>query len=509
MHRPSLGLLFALFLTAPVGATSNDYQVRIDVPGRRWHVEAVFPAAHGNVDFWIPRWQPGAYHLAEYGRFVELVQAESLQGDALVSEQVATGHYRIAVGDAPGLRVHYEGRSMSASGHSFDVLDVEANRINDRYAYLSPCSLLGFLDGQLDAACRLRVLAPPGWRTATALEADVEGYYTAPSYYRLEDSPLLFSPSLTSREFNAAGVPHTVTLLGVPGAAGEQLVQDIEKLSLAAHDLLGGFAFSRYEFLIGLVEESSAGAGLEHSESTLILASPLVAASDSLMDIIAHEYQHAWTAEAIQVESLFRPDYRVPLVTSTIWFNEGVTEYFRRHLQLHAGLLSEQHFWRSFSNDVAMLRMGMDALKQHSWTEVSRDSADFVSSMEKLMRFTSKFYQAGPVVILALDLEMRRASGGERGMVDLLRVLMREYPQKGRGFEEGTLFRHVNEVAGKDLDEFYRRYIDGREFPDLSSFLEVIGLEARGQLQRIRPLPQTTPAQDRARADFFSRSGTP
>ena len=102
------------------------------------------------------------------------------------------------------------------------------------------------------------------------------------------------------------------------------------------------------------------GSGLEHEDSTLILLTDQLPSGkfgdDILWSVVAHEYMHLWTAERIKVESLMRPDYTRPVDTSTLWVNEGITEYFTQHILLRAGLKDREGFFLFFSSTAASAR---------------------------------------------------------------------------------------------------------------------------------------------------------
>jgi predicted metalloprotease with PDZ domain len=123
------------------------------------------------------------------------------------------------------------------------------------------------------------------------------------------------------------------------------------------------------------------------------------------------------------------------------------------------------------------------------------------------MTFAMRMYALGPPTIFALDLEMRRATGGERGVLDLLRHLLEEYVARDRGFGEDELDDVLRAVAGEPAVDFFARYIDGAEFPDPARSLDVLGYRFEGgRLESVEPLSDE---QERARRDYFSASGQP
>jgi predicted metalloprotease with PDZ domain len=141
-----------------------------------------------------------------------------------------------------------------------------------------------------------------------------------------------------------------------------------------------------------------------------------------------------------------------------------------------------------------------------SWTEVSRAASDW-SGMNDRMTFALRMYLLGPPTIFSLDMEMRRATQGERGVLDLLRYLMKEYVARERGFGEDELDDILTTVGGKPAADFYSRCIDGVELPEPEKMLDVIGY--RVEAGRVVSMAQPSEAQMKARRDYLSATGAP
>jgi predicted metalloprotease with PDZ domain len=383
------------------------------------------------------------------------------------------------------------------------ILDVEGNRLTAGYGYLSPNSLLGFAEGETDRPCEVELVLPEGWKAATALERRGDGVLVAPSWWRLEDSPILFAPDLRSIGFEVDSIPHEVAVLGRDEADARKIAERCRRIVLAGRDFMQSLPYRRYVFLIGFVPESNGGSGLEHSDSTLILMSPSPMMAGQLDHVVAHEFFHAWCAERIHVEALDWPDYTRPLVTGTIWANEGFTEYFARHLLVRAGLETREQFFEALSTSAANARAMWPMAADKSWTDVSREASQW-DELGDLLAFALKHYEGGSWTAFGLDLAMRRASAGERGVADLLRLLDRDCRRSGQGYGEEELLGLCEGVAQGDLDDYFERYIDGAELPDLKELLGVIGCTTKGGLARIVPLKEPTPEQRAALEDLFA-----
>jgi len=502
-------LLSAAILLPSLGTLAEaqtDYALSFEPGGARWQVE-VRLAGRGEeaLDFRFPLWTPGAYHVSDYGRFVKELTAADEKGAPLSVERVEDGHFALTgAAAAKEIVIRYSAVSMSSGQFTNNVIDVESNRIAAGYAYVNPPSLFGFVPARSAEPVRLALTLPQGWQAATVLARDAEGRFTAPSYLRFEDSPLLLSPALQTASFTVEGKPHTVSVHGRSAEDVEAIAAGCQRIVEAGSKLMLGLPYERYQFLYGFVPEGG-GSGLEHTDSTLILLAPGTSIDEDehmFWGITAHEYFHLWCAERIHVQEIRAPDLLEPLETGTIWVNEGITEYFCRHLLLQAGFYDEEQLLASYLEGAGV----EGAVGRGSWADVSRATADW-NGMGDLMTFALRMYILGPRVVFALDMEMRRATDGERGVLDLLRYLMENYDAKGRGFGEEELDDVLAKIAGPAAADFHARFIEGTEIPDPASYLEVLGY--RAEKGKVVSLDGPSEAQLRARRDYFSASGKP
>ena len=79
----------------------------------------------------------------------------------------------------------------------------------------------------------------------------------------------------------------------------------------------------------------------------------------------------------------------------------------------------------------------------------------------------------------ALDLTIREKTGDKCSLDDLMRRLWQEYGQPRIGVPEGRIEAMAAEVAGCDLDDFFQRYLHGKEDPPLDELLASVGVEFR------------------------------
>jgi len=76
-----------------------------------------------------------------------------------------------------------------------------------------------------------------------------------------------------------------------------------------------------------------------------------------------------------------------------------------------------------------------------------------------------------------LDIMIRDGSDNRQSLDDVMRQLYRTTYKAGRGFTSADWWRTVSKAAGgKNFDEFYRRYVDGRDPYPWDQVLPLAGL---------------------------------
>ena len=74
---------------------------------------------------------------------------------------------------------------------------------------------------------------------------------------------------------------------------------------------------------------------------------------------------------------------------------------------------------------------------------------------------------AGTIAGLAMDVELRKASGGKVGLEHLLKEMYREFGHKGKAYEHADIVRIGKAVGGIDLDPLLTRIVASSKAPDL------------------------------------------
>jgi predicted metalloprotease with PDZ domain len=198
---------------------------------------------------------------------------------------------------------------------------------------------------------------------------------------------------------------------------------------------------------------------------------------NGFLSILAHELFHAWNVKRIRPAALWPYDYSAPQLTRLHWVTEGVTSYYEGLLLARAGLLSEDLFWRGYRNDIRALQGSPGRLVTSA--ELSSLTSWHTGYGDGNPNQAISFYLKGSILGLLLDLTIRDATDGARGLDDVLRLLWERYYVEGQGYPEDGFQAAAEEVAGRSLDDFFARYVAGTEELPYDEIFAVVGMTAR------------------------------
>jgi predicted metalloprotease with PDZ domain len=450
---------------------------RISVPRPDSHlveVELRLQSSRGDkVVLEMAAWCPGSYLIRDYARHVRDLVAESGSGEPLAVAQVSKREWAIE-GDGGEIVVRYR-----VYGHE---LTVRTNHIDGSHAFLHGPALYLFPGDARDADCEVTIEGPAGgdWPVVTALQPAGAGRFRAAGIDELLDCPIHIGP-VELRELRAGGREVTLAVWGrhdrdLPYGL-DQLVRDLGAVIDEHAARLGPLPCERYTFVL-MLSPGSYG-GLEHASSSVNLIGPQALASardyHALLELLSHELFHVWNGKRLRPRVFDRFDYGQENYTRCLWVVEGVTSYYDGLAVRRAGVVPVNHYLKKLAEEWGRL-LTLPGRRRHSLEEASFNAwVKLYKPDESNLNTTVSYYLKGGLVMCALDLELRRRSGGE---VDLDRVLChmwREYGAAGRGSPEDVqpIFE---QAAGVDLTDFFARFIRGRDDPDLPGALAGVGL---------------------------------
>ena len=430
----------------------------------------------------MPVWTPGSYLVREYARHVQAFAAKDASGGDLKWRKTSKNTWQI---DSKGL-MEFTARYQVYSNE----LTVRTNELNDEHAFWNNTALLFFIKDQLKISSTIRVIPFGDWKVATGLPAvaGVENTFRAENYDVLYDSPFEVS-DFTEIKFNVLGKPHRYVITGEGNYDPKKLATDTAKIIEEGAKIFGGeLPYNDYTFILNL----RGGGGLEHLNSTALQSNRFAFKPDSryksFLGLVAHEYFHLWNVKRIRPDALGPFDYENENYTKLLWVAEGATEYYSNLLLLRAGLITPREFLSQRATGIQALQARPGRFET-SLEESSFDAwIKYYRQDENAINNQISYYDKGEIVTMMLDMSIRSASGGAKSLDDVMRYLWAEFFRKNRNFTPEDYQKAAEMAAGRSLDDFFAKYVRGREEIDYDSIVAAFGLQ----------LKTTTPNANRA-----------
>jgi predicted metalloprotease with PDZ domain len=438
----------------------------------------------------MPVWTPGSYMIREFSRHVQDFSVSNVAGEPLKWEKQDKNTWRIWTAGAVEWKATYRVYA--------NELTVRTSELNSDHAFWNNATLLMYLDGFLKAPATLRVLAPEVWKVATGLPAvpGTRNTFRAENFDILFDSPVEAS-NFKNISFQVKGVPHRIVIDGEGNYDAVRLREDVQKIVTSQIQLMGGeVPYKDYTFILHL--RGNASGAIEHANSTalsyprfgfhiakgerLTSASPAPSGVEperdyrGFLSIIAHEFFHVWNVKRIRPDALGPFDYTKENYTRLLWVAEGVTNYYADLTLLRAGLISDKEFLVNIAREIQSLQSRPGRLVQ-SVEEASFDSwVKFYRQDENSINSQVSYYDKGALLGLLLDLEIRKASNGAKSLDDTMRALYTDFYKQERNYTPEDFQKICEKIAGANLQQFFAKYVRGRDELDYNAALSVAGL---------------------------------
>lgn len=454
------------FRVAVLQPLSHTAQLELDIPAD------VAPGA--TVDVAMPAWCPGSYLVRDYARWVRDLVAVDSAGKALLVQKLDKQTWRVTRG-AGTTTVRW-----SVYGHE---LTVRNNHIDATHAFLHGPATFLYIPAARNAGVSVNVTCDPAWSLVVGLPTKGQAgsfAFSAADIDELYDSPLHLGHQVI-HEFEVDGTTFELALWGEVPARGAfdvaTLCRDLQHILRVHGQRFGGFPFTRYPFVVMFVPDGYGG--LEHRSSSInIYGSNAFAARkhyEGLLELLSHEFFHAWNGKRIAPASLLHFDYTQEAYTKCLWVMEGITSFYDRWALLESKTITAASYFDKVLDDWTRLMhtpgRGRQSIEQSSfdaWIKLYKPDESNVNT-------TVSYYLKGGLVMFAIDLHIRLETGGSKSLDHVMRALWQRYGQVGKPHPE-ELAPLFSEVAGIDLEPFFARYVRGTEDPPIPALLARIGL---------------------------------
>jgi predicted metalloprotease with PDZ domain len=438
----------------------------------------------------MPVWTPGSYLIREFERQVQDFSAKDAAGQSLKWEKINKNTWRVTTNGATEWHASYRVYA--------NELTVRSSELNSEHAFWNNATLLMYLDGALKTPSTVQVLAPDAWKVATGLPMapGPKNTFRAENFDVLYDSPFEAS-NFKTIVFNVKGVPHRIVIDGEGNYDAEKMRRDVQKIVETEVEIMGGeIPYKDYTFILHL--RSNASGGLEHSNSTALgyprfgfkvergerttssgpnTTQQTVRDYRGFLALVSHEFFHLWNVKRIRPDVLGPFDYTKENYTKVLWVAEGITDYYADLVLRRANLISEADFltatarsFQTLQNTPGRLVQSVEESSYDSWVKYYHQDENSINSQVS-------YYDKGAILGLLLDLEIRKKSNGTKSLDDVMRYLMAEFFKKERNYGPEDFQKACELTAGASLEDFFAKYVRGRDELDYNSSLSAAGLK--------------------------------
>ena len=493
--RGRTAAVLALLLAAVPAAAQPRAEYEIRFPNRVHH-EAEVTATFAGIPAGQPlqvrmsRTSPGRYALHEFAKNVYGVSATDGQGRPLSFTRPDPHQWDFAGHDGT-VTVRY-----TLFG---DRVDGTYAAIDASHAHLNIPATFMYARGMENAPVRVRFERPDGWRVATQLVPTPDSaVFTAPNLQYFLDSPTEVGP-WDVREWTARGAdgrPSTFRLVVHHLGTAEELDRFAAKAERVVAEQIALFGepadydFGTYTFLADYLPWAS-GDGMEHRNSTVLSSSQSLASAEmGLLGTVSHEFFHSWNVERIRPDALEPFSFEEANMSGELWFAEGFTNYYDDLFIRRAGLYTDAEY-AQITGGIAAAVVNAPGRRFFSPVEMSMqapfvDAAVSIDPHNRGNTFLS-YYTWGSGVGLGLDLTLRSRFRGVT-LDDFMRAVWREFGREqtdalapARPYTVADLRRVLGEVTRDTAfaNDFFRRYVEGREVVDFGALLANAGFLLR------------------------------
>lgn len=191
--------------------------------------------------------------------------------------------------------------------------------------------------------------------------------------------------------------------------------------------------------------------------------------------IMAHETIHLWNGHTV-----------IPKGQDE-WFKEGFTDYLTNILLIRTQIIDEPTFYKRFENVITRYNIIRDL--QQNKTSIKESGAH-----KNQNRYL--VYGGGALVGLCLDIEIRKATGNQKGLDDFMAEMYAQFGKTNIPYELKDIISAANKVSGKNLQWFFDDYVTGTKRIPVTDYLFAMGLQLDGYLEEVYISAVENPTQE-------------
>ena len=410
---------------------------------------------------------PGTYQTMDIGRFVRSFQAYDDQENELDTKQISTNQWELEEPLKTKKIIYTIAETWDTPVKENFIYQMSGTSLEKDNVLINGQCVFGYFHGMQKTPIKIKLDYPKEWTAGTALNLDKDGFYDAPDYDYVVDSPIMLGTltKATTKVENTSVDVYTYSRTGK--VTSDQILSLLEDMLTATSQFTQGLLVNHYTFLFHF-ENISVGAWEHNFSSEYVFnEAPLEGAfAKEIKSTAAHEFYHVITPLNIHSELVGNFNFEKPTMSQHIWLYEGVTEWASDILQLRDYLISLDDYLtdmkaKLFYNDNYDQTISLVDLSLHS--------------TERQDQY-GNIYQKGAVVACLLDIRLLELSNGKKGLREVLNQLYKDYGVN-KAFNDKDFFDEFVKRTYPEITDFINRYIKGTEKLPVAEYFGKLGIE--------------------------------
>ncbi len=495
-----LPLLFlAIILTVCTQAQQNKELptiVSIDlltVKNDKVFVKVTPPFSSDEMTYHFTKIIPGTYAIADYGRFVENVQAFDVNGSLIATVRRDSNTVFIPNAKNVAYLTYWvndtfdveSGADVFGSKDQVIFSPAGTNILANEQFWLNLCGFVGYFSGKEEMPYQIIIQHPSHlFGSTSSIDEDSSTTSDKFSYSRFAevvDHPIMYSKPDTA-SFSVNGMDVLLSIYAPHSKITTKLLKPtLEKMIIAQKKYLGNLNTTKKYTVLAYLSSSGDGepkgiGALEHNTATTAVFRSAMTKND-LIGVISHEFFHTVTPLKVHSEEIRHFNFEQPKMSEHLWFYEGVTEYFANFFQINQGLINENQFYDRMSAKI-------EASKGYN------DSLSFIAMSKNILEPDMKteypnVYQKGAMIAMCLDIILRENSKGTKGLHWLMEELVKTYGAD-KAFKDEEFLAVITKLTYPQVGEFLKTHVAGNKPINYVTYLARVGLKAT-----VVPIPES------------------
>lgn len=257
----------------------------------------------------------------------------------------------------------------------------------------------------------------------------------------------------------------------------ENFIELMQPIIESTTKYFGGSPKKKYLIVINESSVITDGSAFKTSFSQIIKGKINKNSRTNWGHIMAHETIHLWNGHTV-----------IPKGQDE-WFKEGFTDYLTNILLMRTRIIDEPTFYKRFENVITRYNIIRDL--QQNKTSIKESGAN-----KNQNRYL--VYGGGALVGLGLDIEIRKATGNQKGLDDFMTEMYAQFGKTNIPYELKDIITAANKVSGKNLQWFFDDYVTGTKRIPVTDYLFAMGLQLDGYLEEVYISAIENPTQEQS-----------